>query len=71
MQCLPRETKLAAYKISTSTLRKHVEVTLKLSFDSLAKGFAQISQIDSGAGCAIYDVCDNIVIVVLIMCDLT
>ncbi len=25
--CLPRETKLAAYKISTSTLRKHVEVT--------------------------------------------
>ena len=25
--CLPRETKLAAYKISTSTLRKHVEVS--------------------------------------------
>ncbi len=24
--CLPRETKLAAYNISTSTLRKHVEV---------------------------------------------
>ncbi len=24
--CVPRETKLAAYKISTSTLRKHVEV---------------------------------------------
>ncbi len=24
--CLPRETKLAAYKISTSTLCKHVEV---------------------------------------------
>ncbi len=27
MQCLPRETELAAYNISTSTLRKHVEVT--------------------------------------------
>ncbi len=26
--CLPRETELAAYNISTSTLRKHVEVTL-------------------------------------------
>ncbi len=25
--CLPRETELAAYNISTSTLRKHVEVT--------------------------------------------
>ncbi len=24
--CLPRETKLAAYKILTSTLREHVEV---------------------------------------------
>ncbi len=25
--CLPRETELSAYNISTSTLRKHVEVT--------------------------------------------
>ncbi len=83
MQCklfLPRETKLAAYKISTPTLRKHVDVRkklaslhwwLKLSFDSLAKGSAQIRQKDSGAGCAIYIVCDNIVIVVLTMGDLT
>ena len=75
--CLPRETKLAAYKIPTSTLRKHVEVRLilallhwwlKWSFDSLAKGFAQISQKDSGAECAIYIICDNIIIVVLMMC---
>ncbi len=27
VSCLPRETELAAYKISTSILRKHVEVT--------------------------------------------
>ncbi len=58
--CLPRETELAAYNISTSILRKHVEVILtslhwwlKRSFDGLAKGFAQMSQKDSGAGCAI------------------
>ncbi len=28
VSCLPRETELAAYNILTSTLRKHVEVTL-------------------------------------------
>ncbi len=27
VNCLPRETELAAYNISTSTLCKHVEVT--------------------------------------------
>ncbi len=51
--CLPRETELAAYNISTSTLHKHVEGRLKWSFNSLAKGSAQISQTYSGAGCAI------------------
>ncbi len=58
--CLPRETELTAYKYIDIALRKHVEVTyskylhwwLKLSFNSLTKGFAQMSQKDSGAGCA-------------------
>ncbi len=42
-----------------------------MKLNSLAKGSAQIRQKDSGAGCAVYIICDNIVIVVLTMGDLT
>ncbi len=38
-----------------------------MKLDSLERGFAQISQKDSGAGL----LCDNTIIVVLTMCDLT
>ncbi len=41
--CLPRETKLAAYKISTSTLHKHVEVRSEASCPFKVRG--QVPQI--------------------------
>ncbi len=60
--CLPRETELAAYKYidinpsQTCNVRGNVNtyiIALVVKTKLLAKGFAQMSQKDSGAGCAI------------------
>ncbi len=58
--CLPRETELAAYKYidinPSQTCRGNVNtyiIALVVKTKLLAKGFAQMSQKDSGAGCAI------------------
>ncbi len=60
--CLPRETELAAYKyidINPSQACRGkvntciVALVVKIKLKGLAKGFVQMSQKDSGAGCAI------------------